>query len=239
MGEPNDADPSGDPSATTALPAEASWWTPERAELFRWLERNAPGLAPVYRAATQMALDDGFPGRVWFVAHAVREIRNRLPDALAGEVAAIRTDYADLATEVYARWIEDGLPVDGVATVDAPTEASTTDLGRREVSSELFKAVAMLVAGHLAATDNNESKARRLFEAVGGQPPPAYAVRGWLQGTKWATAYAHVRNKPLAKQDEDALVGRFLGFEHTLRAIANRSYENMDELDEILGRANS
>lgn len=239
MSEPTQADPSDQPSAsTTASSGEESWWTAERASLYHWLERNAPPLAPVYRAAARMALDDEFPGRVWFVAHAIREIRNRLPDALAGEVAAARTDYADLTTEIRARWIEDGLPVDGAPGVDAFAEPSAGDLGRREVSGELLTAVGALIAGHVAATENNEARARRLFEAVGGAHPPSYVVNGWLKGTRWANAYAHVRNKPLGQKDEEALVGQFLGFEQTLKAIANRSYENMDDLDEILGAAN-
>jgi hypothetical protein len=225
-------------SAVAMSSGDESWWTAERAELYRWLERNAPGLASVYRAAAQMALDEGFPGRVWFVAHAIREIRNRLADALGGEVAASRTDYVELTAEVHTRWVEDGLPADGTPSVDASAEPSAADLGRREVSGELLKAVGALVTGHLAATDNNESRARRLFEAVGGGPPPGYVVRGWVRGTRWANAYAHVRNKPLARKDEEALAGHFLGFEQTLKAIANRSYENMDALDEILGAAN-
>lgn len=221
-----------------ASSAETSW-TAERAELYRWLERNAPGLAPVYRAAAQMAFDEAFPGRVWFVAHAIREIRNRLPDALAGEVATSRTDYVELTKEVHTRWIEDGLPPDGTPSVDASAEPSAADLGRRDVSGELLRAVGALVGGHLGATDNNESRARRLFEAVGGASPPAYVVKGWLRGTRWANAYAHVRNKPLSRKDEEALAGHFVAFEQALKAIANRSYENMDALDEILGAANS
>lgn len=240
MNEGRRAESSDQPPARAVASArdDESWWTAQRAELFRWLEREAPALAPVYRAAAQMALDEDFPGRVWFVAHAVREIRNRLPDALAGEVAASRTDYAGLTAEVHARWVEDGLPADGTPSIDAPAEPSAADLGRREVSGELLGAVGALVAGHLTATDNNESRARRLFEAVGDGPPPSYVVRRWVGGTRWANAYAHVRNKPLARRDEERLEGDFLGFEETLTAIANRSYENMDALDEILDAAN-
>ena len=63
------------------------WWRPERIELFGWLENNAPALAPVYRGALALAVLDSFPGRVHFVAHAIREIRNRLPSALSLEYA--------------------------------------------------------------------------------------------------------------------------------------------------------
>ncbi len=235
-----DPEPTDDvqPSVLGSDEPDVAWWTPERAALYRWLERNAPGLAPVYQSAARMALDETFPGRVWFVAHAIREMRNRLPDALGGEVAAARTDYADLTGAVHARWIDDGLPADGTRPVDAGFEPSASDLGRRDVSAELLNAVADLVAGHVAASENNEAKARRLFEAVGGAPPPTYVVKAWLRGTRWAQAFAHVRNKPLSKKDEQSLAANFVAFEEALMTISNRSYENMDALDEILGAAN-
>ncbi len=244
--EPTGDRPAGREQTEVALAAsflpsptsEDQWWTPKRAALHRWLEQNAPALAPVYESATRMALDDAFPGRVWFVAHAIREIRNRLPDAVAGEVAAGRTDYPRLAGAVHEQWIQDGLPPDGARSINAPSEPSASEVGRTEVSAELIRAVADLVAGHLAAGDNNEANARRLFEALGGVPPPMYVVKAWLRGTRWANAFAHVRNKPLSLGDEQSLALNFVAFEDALMAISSRSYENMESLDEILGAAN-
>jgi hypothetical protein len=38
--------------------------------------------------------------------------------------------------------------------------------------------------------------------------------------------------------DEASLESEFAAFETVLMAMANRSYENMDDLDDILGSAN-
>ncbi len=46
-------------------------WTARQIGLRKWLESNAPTLAPVYLAAVQMVSDRSFPGRVWFVAHVL------------------------------------------------------------------------------------------------------------------------------------------------------------------------
>jgi hypothetical protein len=70
-------------------------------------------LAQGYEAAVTMAFDDTFPGRVWFIAHALRDIRNRLPEALDGGTRGPRTEYSHLAKKITTCWIEDGLPVDG------------------------------------------------------------------------------------------------------------------------------
>jgi hypothetical protein len=62
----------------------ASCGTAKRLRLLGWLQRTAPQLAPVYAGAVTMAFDGDFPGRLVFVWHAIREIRNRRPDAVAG-----------------------------------------------------------------------------------------------------------------------------------------------------------
>lgn len=61
-----------------------TYWTEPRQELRAWFQRNAPSLGELYEGALRMFFAPEFPGRVRFVAHAVREIRNRLPDAIAG-----------------------------------------------------------------------------------------------------------------------------------------------------------
>lgn len=81
--------------STAAHPgaSAASCWTAKRLQLLDWFRRSAPQLAQVYAGAVTMASDGDFPGRVVFVWHAIREIRNRLPDALAGEVASSSLEY--------------------------------------------------------------------------------------------------------------------------------------------------
>ena len=48
----------------------------DRRRILEWLEANAPALAPVYDGAVRMILEPEFPGRVHFIAHAMREIMN-------------------------------------------------------------------------------------------------------------------------------------------------------------------
>jgi len=59
-----------------------------------------------------------------------------------------------------------------------------------------------------------------------------------VQGSKWAVKLAHVRTTPLPAEHEVDLASKFLVFEQALMVISNRSYENMDALDEILDAAN-
>jgi hypothetical protein len=185
-----------------------------------------------------MAVDATFPGRVKFVWHAIREIRNRLPDALAGEVKGSSTEYGDLTEAVSCRWKEDGLPEDGAMPIASTADPSAAGPDRHEISHDLLVAVADLVGGHIAAANRNEAKARRLFEAIAGGPVPAYVVKAWLKGGRNAHRLAHVANTPVSAADEARLLEDFELFEQALWAIASRSFQNMDDLDEILAATN-
>jgi hypothetical protein len=185
-----------------------------------------------------MATDGSFPGRVVFVWHAIREIRNRLPDAIAGEVERFRTEYRDLTETLAVLWVQDGWPADGGLPIAEGTEASVEGPQRFEVSQGLLGAVGNLVAGHLSIAGRNKANAQRLFEAVGGSGAPLYVVRAWLEGTRDAHKLAHGRTEPLDPEHDAALLSQFITFEATLLVLARRSYENMDDLDEILDLAN-
>lgn len=215
-----------------------SAWTEDRSQVRSWLDRAAPQLADVYAGAVTVALDPGFPGRVVFVWHAIREIRNRLPDALAGEEKSTSVQYGQLADEVTRCWRADGWPGDGSVDLGGPTEPPDTGPQRPEISGELLQAVGRLVEAHGSIEGRNLRNARRLFQAAGGSEVPDYVLRAWNQEGRRAHKLAHVNNKPTAPEDVAALEEDFDRFESWLRAFANRSYENMDELDELLQSAN-
>ena len=185
-----------------------------------------------------MAANHEFPGRVVFVWHAIREIRNRLPDSLAGEVASSYVQYGDLASDVWHCWVDDGWPEDGSLALAEQSEPSASGPERYEVSRRVLVAVANLVAGHFTAGRRTQANAERLFEAVAGTAVPAYVVSTWMRGGRKAHKLAHVHNKPVDPKEEESLASDFAIFERALMAIAKRSYENLDDLDEILGSAN-
>ena len=214
------------------------WWTSERKRLYEWLKKSAAQLAPVYLGGLRMAMDRSFPGRVHFVGHAIREIGNRLPEAIAGTIEGPNTEYARLARSVESQWVDAGLPSDGSplpaerGKVAAPSEEKHT------IPGALLRAVSELVVGHQAASSRNKQRARHLFEFYSrGEPIPEYAVKNWSKAIK-QHGLAHVHDKPLRPGDEEEITEAFLTIEQVLLTFANRSYENMDELDGLLESAN-
>src|SRR6266511_1972358 len=93
------------PSANALL---ASCWTPVRLEIRSWLSRNAPPLAELYEGAVRLLYVNLLPGRVRFISHAVREIRNRLPGVISGEEGSQYLHYKNRLDDLAKLWHKKG-----------------------------------------------------------------------------------------------------------------------------------
>ncbi len=212
----------------------------ERAELQDWLDRTAPNLTPLYLAALRMAMDGGFPGRVHFIAHAIREIRNRLPDALNGDIERTQVDYRRLVDKVHKLWTGSGFPRDGSGPTLAerlPSSPAATDV---VVPGELAAAIGELMKQHSEAEANKGDLEALRFEALAGPGPhPQYVSDGWKHTHRLVQKFAHAWNRELPREADAEWVDRFLAFERFLMVISKRAQENIAELDELLREANA
>ena len=227
-------------SAPAVLVAEREpWWRPERASLYRWLDRVAPQLAPVYLGALRMAMDEGFPGRVHYIAHSIREIRNRLPDAIDGTLKLPMSNYPSYVEKVQKQWVVQGFAPDGVAPSLTMSGASGSTRDEVAVSAEFIGAVAELILEHSRVTVGREELEEPRFEAMCGPGPhPAYVLDGLRRATDSVHKFAHVGDKPLAPAAEAEWTDRFLAFEEFLMMISRGVTENFDAADDFLKLAN-
>lgn len=217
-----------------------SWWTPQRVELLDFFEENAPALAPLYRGALSLAMLDSFPGRVHFVAHAIREIRNRLPGALGPKVARRDASYESLTDKVREQWHAEGLPDDGRLLSLAESAPSLSGPSRRDVSVEFLASVGQLVKSHNEAKENRRTREKYAFDTLSDQAPiPRYVVENWSKLYRDVHGFAHAADEPLPADADGEWVEKFFKFEVLLMAISKRSYENLDDLDSLLERANA
>jgi hypothetical protein len=227
---------------------EKACWTPNRSELREWLRRNAPSLAELYEGAVLLLFDHPVPGYTRFVAHAVRETRNRLPDATSGPKAGIYLNYKSRVDEVVILWKKAGFTTDGALPGgkmgDAPDlpAAAETPFPRK-----LAEMLARLVADHEATREKPMEAAVRLFEGV---IPENEKFRDtlrpvamqWIEITDWFMKKTH--DSGITDKDVDAaeMKKKFELFELTLLGIARgftTFFETTKELDEILEDANS
>lgn len=217
--------------------------TPLSMDLRSWFKRNAPSLGELYEGALLMISSESFPGRVRFVAHAVREIRNRLPDVIAGPKVGSRLDYKSRLDEIQKLWEKHGLPLDGTT----PTRVSEEDASPSDsisVPNPVFQKVADLVRDHRHAREIPSEATRRLFQAIDPNNCVSEAtlrprIGQWLNTAAWFVQRAHERGQKDTEMGEDELKDRFERFELALWAMVTEFFKTVEALDEILEQANS
>jgi hypothetical protein len=184
-------------------------------------------------------------GRIRFVAHAVREICNRLPDAVSGSEVQPRVDYVTRLDEIARVWHRDGLSLDGTGpelfSDDAPSSAGPE---RVAINRALFVSVAALVRDHSGGRRKPEETAGRLFEAIAPENRALRetlvpVIRQWTGMAKWSVGRAHDWKLVDGEYPEDELQRQFDIFETTLQALMRGFFQAADDLDEILEDTNS
>jgi len=222
---------------------EESYWTGDRKELRDWFRRNAPSLGGLYEGALRMIFDASFPGRVRFVAHAVREIRNSLPDVIAGQRGGGPLQYKNLLDPIVERWKKEGLPMDGTIPVPV-TKNSQPITSKIPISKQLYREIAALIKKHLEAREKPKDSALRLFEAIS----PDYqnqrdylrpVINQWIEVSEWFVSQVHDPRRTDSSIDERDFKNKFELFEEFLKAIIREFFKTTKELDEILEAANS
>lgn len=225
-------------------PLDLDCWSERRIELRAWFNRNAPSLGELYEGAVEMVFRDRFPGRVRFVAHAVREIRNRLPDVIAGPITGSQLQYRNRIDIIVDLWKKHGLPLDDVLPTEMTYWESVRATHLIPLPGEVHKEVVRLLRDHMSTRQKPEEAARRLFQAIDPNNAKAEAtirprISQWLKATDWFVERAHDRWAIDVEMGDDELQSRFEDFEYCLSGMLREFFKTVEDLDEILEEANS
>lgn len=220
------------------------YWTPLRRDLRSWFERNAPSLGELYEGALRMIFAEAFPGRVRFVAHAVREIANRLPDVIAGPKAGGTLQYKNRLDDIAKIWKGHGLPLDGSVPTTVRKDDALPSNHDIPVPYPVFQKVVSLVRDHERTRETRSEAARRLFLAIDPNNRISEAtlrprIENWSKTTEWFVEHVHDRGQKDAEMSGDELKNRFDSFELALSAMVSEFFKTVEALDEILEQANS
>jgi len=223
---------------------QPNFWTRERQELYLWFERNAPSLGELYKGAVEMVFNEIFPGRVRFVSHAVREIRNRLPDVIAGPVSTNQVQYINRLDDLSKIWKKEGLSLDGSLPIKVTNNEQIPLIKEVTIPVKIYKEIAKLIRDHEEARKKPYEEFRRLFQAVDPRNKEAEAtlrprIDNLLKNTEWFVARTHDRGKVDAEMDGNELKKNFEIFERALLAIIGSFYKTLEDLDEILEETNA
>ncbi|MHC4647741.1 MAG: hypothetical protein ACYTBJ_19925 [Planctomycetota bacterium] len=202
--------------------------------ILQWLRDVDAGLAELYEGCVRMIKDRSFGGRERFICHAVREIRNRLPEAVAGKHAVERLEYKEEVRCIAEAWERAGL--EGVYEMQSDRRGQEPE---ERVAREVLVRVGRLVRRHREVEGRKEENARRLYielepenEQLRGSLGPV--VRKWVDETEWFVQRAHV-GKIVS---EEELVGHFERFENVLANLVGYFYEGLEEIEGVVENAN-
>src|SRR5438067_12665202 len=96
----------------------------------------------MYASAVSLMHDHPLPARVRLVSHCVRDIANRLPEAVGNRLIASRVDYTSLAGKITATWPRPVVQHRQAETPEVPPEVS--------IPGAAYVAIDQLVRAHLA-----------------------------------------------------------------------------------------
>ena len=187
---------------------------------------------------------DSFPGRVRFVAHAVREIRNRLPDVIAGPKQSQSVQYKNRLDQVRKKWEKANLSTDGSLPISLSEENEVPETADVPIPIPVYQEIAKLVRDHKALRETRRDAAKRLFEAIDPNNRKAETTlwprtNHWIEVTEWFVARAHDNGSTDDEIDSQGLKNRFEVFEKALSAMVREFFKTVEELDEILEEANA
>ena len=205
------------------------------------MTRNSPSLGEFYEGAVLMLCQDSLPGRTRFIGHAVREIRNRLPDAIAGPTRGPRLDYVKRVEAIGAAWTDAGLgrPANPNGDLLPPPTANETGGQSITIPAEVFRLIDALINDHRSVPETRAGATSRFFEACAPENKNQRetmrpVIRHWMDVTDWFMDRTHDSGKTDAACDPREFRRRFELFESTLSSLIGAFYASMDELDEIL-----
>lgn len=220
-----------------------AYWTEQRLEISSWLRRNAQSLGELYEGALQMVYRDNFPGRTRFIAHAVREIRNRLPDVISGGNDRRSFQWKNEIDRVLTAWGKNGLPLDGSIPVDLnENPAIPNDFAL--IPIKLWKEIVQLLKNYDDTRESSREAAIRMFHGVSPETPEFLdsmrpVINQWHKVTEWFVGKAHDGGHGDGDIDYGEFQKKFEIFETTLGALLRGFFEPLRELDEILEETNS
>lgn len=213
-----------------------------RLELKGWFGRNAPSLGELYEGALHMLYSPRFPGRTRFIAHAAREIANRLPEAITG-VKNERFEWQNKLDRLLKSWDRAGFPIDG-SLPEIVTTGSASPSAEFPAPRRFMQELAKLLSEYALSRETNQARARRLFEGVdirdkGSKEALVPIVTQWLDVTNWFVKVAHDSGRRDIILSINELERHFELFETTLGALTREFFKTIGELDEILENTNA
>ena len=208
--------------------------TKKRLQLLNWFRNNAESLADAYEGAIRLLSDRDFPGRVHFIAHAVRDIANRLASALDPQLKSCLVQYANEMDHIQELW--PSLQTMGECPEGEPPRDTMT------IDYRLAVRIDSLVTAHRDSRKRPSNYELLFRYLMRNEPTQAEVNKRLVSDFKrihgWFMRLTHLRAGEAVQVGEDELQSQFAKFEGMLHSFVGDFFTAKAEIDEILRKAN-
>ncbi len=215
------------------MDAEPNIWTPQRSQLREWFRLNAPSLLCLYEGCVKLLYEKSNPARHHFIATAVRDIINILPQAIGAGRIGRGLDYRQHVEKIVKHWPATSL-VDGEESEKSGTIA---------VPARAYVATEELVNAHCNHPVQRTRTAhllRALIErkSLDSNVPIDRLVDAVRDVHTWFRQWDHASDKAREPPTDSEIQKQFASLEQALHVIVGQFFFGTDELDAILKATN-
>jgi hypothetical protein len=208
--------------------------SPTRQQLLSWFRAEAVPLADAYEGAIHLLADGAFPGRIHFIAHAVRDIADRLVYVLDPQLENRRVQYEDSLDQIMKEWPD----VPGVGQHAASASQAEAVL----IDYRVAKRIDSLVRDHRDRRQRPSHYELLFRYLMRNEPFQATVNRRLVEQFKgmhrWFMERTHLRSNCSPQVDEEELQNQFRRFEGMLHSFVGDFFTGTADLDDILRQAN-
>lgn len=215
-----------------------------RLEISQWFQTHAPSLGELYDGSVHMLYAEVFPGRTRFISHAVREIRNRLPNVIIGTtIKRSNFDLGNRLNDLVKSLSKMGYSFDKAnPRVNVGEEKTSVDTVL--ISRAVLERIESFVQDYKNTKPSGPEIALRLFAGRSScNPQEIDSLRPqalqWYEVTEWFMHKTHDGGKTDKDVDLKEFREKFELFEVTLGALLRGFFKTKEALDEILEQTNS
>ena len=236
--------PINSPPAAVSVDLGVFRWDAPRERIYSWLrDQGGPGFADVYKGAA-ILMHSKSPAYVRFVCHALRDITNGVPAAIAKQKRK-QVQYQQLVGEVLAQWAAENLPRGPITVSSVALEEPVRGrFAEATISAELVERMAVLLNEHEQGLARGKENPLTFLEASipesAGRPDLLAIPRAqWKALHGEAQHDAHENGHGCDADKEAACANLFNRFETLLSSLAGSYYHSLENIDAILDEANA
>ncbi|MGG7056238.1 hypothetical protein [Nitrosomonas sp. ANs5] len=206
----------------------------EQQRVYEWLndDLSLPVFADAYKGAA--ILKNQKPaGYVSFVAHAGRDLMNRLASTVAG-IKSERVQYQQHIEKLQGDWQEEWR----FSNELSPEVAEKGHLIPINVCQRISTLINEHKSGRMRSSEADGLFFSTFLEYTDKDKIPKNLIAEWKAAKDWFLKHAHLRGKPFQEKTDNDLVKHFNCLENYLYIAASSQYDRLKDLNEILDATN-